>query len=171
MLALQPKQKGMTDQFKEDAEETQALKNGECDEIFEYVVIGSAGNLSTFGKEGQVMVRKGQGGDGLTAVVLDLWRIQRMLYSHPSGRMKNGFTWTHRLFSYLMCDANSIITTDLVLSQIAKCAAEVKPDRYNEKSFNVYFTGHGDRHGNWHFPNGIVTLQDIVDQLDPANTF
>ena len=85
------------------------------------------------------------GGDGLATVVLDLNRIQKMLFKVPSGTAYGRYPWAHRLFSYLMCDANSIITTDLVLQQIKKCAKEVIPSNDGAKNFNVYYTGHGDK--------------------------
>ena len=59
------------------------MKNEIKDYIIQWVVIGSAGDLSTFGDQ-KAVKRKGMG-DGLTGAVLDLARIQRMLYNEPRG--------------------------------------------------------------------------------------
>ena len=109
-------------------------------------------------------------GDGLRGAVLDLARIQGMLQSEPRGKTAFG-PWVHRLFSYLMCDHNSVITTDLVLQQIRKCAETVKPDKEGWRTMCLYFTGHGDTEGNWCFPDGTITLQDVVDQIPIFDKF
>ena len=39
------------------------------------------------------------------------------------------------------------------------------PDRGGRRLMRLYFTGHGDTEGNWCFPDGTITLQDVVDQI------
>lgn len=47
------------------------------------------------------------------------------------------------------------------------CATEAKECGSGWKRVCVYYTGHGEEHtGNWSFPDGVVTLQNIVDVFD-----
>jgi len=53
------------------------------------VVLGSAGQLLSYDKASRnqiVQMGNAYGGDGLATVVLDLNRIQKMLFKVPSGK-------------------------------------------------------------------------------------
>lgn len=90
-----------------------------------------------------------------------------MLRQRPSGVNDVGETWTHQLYTRLVCDANGITTTKLILALIKKMAAEAQVSKRGQKLLCIYYTGHGEENrGNWCFRGGSVKLQEIVDQFD-----
>jgi len=50
------------------------------------------------------------------------------------------------------------------LKIIKECAEKAEVNKYGWKRISIYYTGHGyEPSGDWAFPDGAITLQDIVD--------
>lgn len=92
--------------------------------------------------------------------------MQRILYQRPSGKISGGTHFTHRLQSVLIADTNSVIKKQTILAQIKETARTAIVDPDGEKYISLYYSGHGEENtGNWVFKDGVITLQEVLDQI------
>ena len=120
----------------------------------------SAGDVSTVGGKKVVKKKKAKGsGDGLSKANIDVQIIQDILFSRPTGEDKNGDTWTHELYDYIICTDHSQIGVDIILKSINKAAQMALFGKTGEKFICIYFTGHGvENHGDWAINDESISL-------------
>lgn len=88
-----------------------------------------------------------------------------MLETRPSGKTTSGLIFTHELKDIIVC--GKIVGRNVVLAKIKSVASQTQPDKEGWKHITIYKVSSAEKGtGNWLFPDGKISLQNLIDQFD-----